>query len=283
MKPDSTFHNLEQFTVSTWYEKLVQQTYQALLNQETDIKNITVQHNVTPIGKSGASHQIDVYWEFKIADTLYRTCIECRNYTSSIKKSQVAAFNDILGDIGNANGIMVTRVGFQEGALTYANHYGIRLLLINPVLQQIQMNMHVVVPRIENVDFSFDPEHARSVLEAANAQSASVSLSGLAGDIYLHDKDGNQMRSLAEVLSQPISKTGRISVNLNDEYLKTEYGLIKLNSISFDRQEEIIEEQVIVGGGESIAQTAIEDVLENTSKYLFNDGSVGSTSRRDKP
>jgi Restriction endonuclease len=269
--------------VSTWYEKLVQQTYQALLNQESDIKNITVQHNVKLTGKSGASHQIDVYWEFKIADTLYRTCIECRNYTSSIKKSQVAAFNDILGDIGNANGIMVTRVGFQEGALTYANHYGIRLLLINPVLQQIQMNMHIVVPRIENVDFSFDPNHARSVLEAANVQSASASLSGLARDIYLHDKDGNQMRSLAEILSQPIGKIGRISVNFSDEYLKTEYGLIKLNSISFDRQEEIAEEQIIVGGGENIAQTAIEDVLENTSKYLFDDGFVGSKSRRDKP
>lgn len=269
--------------MSTWYEKLVQQTHQAILDQETNIKNLDVQHNVKLTGKSGASHQIDVYWEFRIADTLYRTCIECRDYTSSIKKSRVVEFKGILDDIGNANGIIVTRVGFQEGALTYANHHRIRLLLINPVLQKIQMNMHVVIPRIENVDFSFDPEHARSVLEAANTQSASIPLNGSPRDIYLHDKDGSQIRSLAEVLSQPIGKTGRISVNLNDEYLKTEYGLIKLSSISFDRQEDVTEEQMIVGGGENIAQTVIEDVLENTSKYLFNDGSVGSKPRRDQP
>lgn len=270
--------------MSKWYEKLVQETYQALLDQESHIKNIVVQHDVKLTGKSGASHQIDVYWEFKIADTIYRTCIECRNYTSNIKKSRVVEFKGILDDIGNANGIIVTRIGFQEGALTYAEHHGVRLLLINPILQRINMNVHMVVPQISNIEFSFDSSHAKSVLEAAGVDDTSIllELNALARDIYLYDANGNKTRSLATVLSQPIGKVGQIIIDLDNEYLGTLYGLIKLNSISFERQEEEIVENKITIGGEDVAKILIQDVLENTSKYLFNDGAVGSASRKNK-
>jgi hypothetical protein len=270
--------------MSKWYEKLVQETYQALLDQESHIKNLVVQHDVKLTGKSGASHQIDVYWEFRIADTIYRTCIECRNYTSNIKKSRVVEFKGILDDIGNANGIIVTRVGFQEGALIYAEHHGVRLLLINPVLQRINMNVHMVIPQISNIGFSFDSSHAKSVLEAAGADTANIllELNALPKDIYLYDANGNKTRNLAAVLSQPIGKVGQIVVDLDNEYLETWYGLIKLNSISFELQEEIVENKITIGGGEDVAKTLIQDVLENASKYLFNDGAVGSESRRGK-
>lgn len=270
--------------MSKWYEKLVQETYQALLDQESHIKNIVVQHDVKLTGKSGASHQIDVYWEFKLADTIYRTCIECRNYASSIKKNRVIEFKGILDDIGNANGIIVTRVGFQKGALNYADHHGMRLLLINPVLQKIEINMHMVVPQISNIGFSFDSVHAKSVLESAGVHSTSIllNLNELAKDIYLYDENGSQTRNLVEVLSQPIGKIGQIVVSLDNEYLETPHGLVKLNSISFDRQEDTVENKITIGGGEDVAKTLIKDVLENTSKYLFNDGVVGNESRRNK-
>jgi hypothetical protein len=266
--------------VSKWYEKLVQQTYQELLEQETDVTNIIVEHNVKLTGKSGASHQIDVYWEFRIAGNIYRTCIECRNYTSRIKKSRVVEFQGILEDIGSTNGIIATRVGFQEGALTYGSHHGIRLLLINPVLREIQLNMHTIVPRIENFRFNFNDDNVRSILEAAGLESTEISLACTASETYLCDKSGVKTRSFLEVVSTPLGKTGSILIELSDEYLITEYGLIKLDSVSFERFEESSMENIIIGGGSSIARTVIEDVLENLSQYVFDDGSVGDRSRR---
>ena len=265
--------------MSTEYEKLVQETYQAILDQETDIKNIVVQHNIKLEGKSGASHQIDVYWEFKIADNIYRTCIECRNYTSNIKKSRVVEFKGILDDIGNTNGIIVTTVGFQEGALTYANHHGIRLLLINRLIQKIEAKLDVCFPIIDNIQLEFDKKQALSVLEAAGVED--FSLQAQPQDIILYDENGNQTRKLGEALLESTNKTGQINVKLDGEYLKTPHGLLRLNSISFDYKQDIFKDKIIIGG-DFIAKTAIEDVLKNTSKYIFNDGSIGDKPQRDE-
>ena len=142
----------------------------------------------------------------------------------------------------------------------------------------------MVVPQISNIGFSFDSAHAKSVLEAAGVDTTSIllNLNALAKDIYLYDKDGNKTRNLAEVLSKPIGEIGQIVVNLDNEYLETSHGLIKLNLISFDRQEDIVENKIKIGDGEDVAKTLIQDVLENASNYLFNDGEVGSESRRNK-
>jgi hypothetical protein len=267
--------------VSTEYEKLVQETYQAILDQETHIKNIVVQHNVKMMGKSGTSHQIDVYWEFKIADNIYRTCIECRKYTSSIKKSRVVEFKGILEDIGNTNGIIVTTVGFQEGAVTYASHHAIRLLLINPLIQEIKIKLDGCFPKIENVNLEFDQKQAFSVLEAAGVEN--FSLKALPQDIILYDENGNQTRKLEEAMLQCIDKTeDQIIVKLDGEYLNTPHGLIRLNSISFDYEQYILKDEILIGG-DFIAKTAIKDVLENTSKYVFSDGSISDKPQRDEP
>jgi len=64
------------------YEELVQEIYQALLDGSSDkdkIESTLVQHNVVLQGKSGTSHQIDVYWEFEIAGIKYATIVEVKD------------------------------------------------------------------------------------------------------------------------------------------------------------------------------------------------------------
>lgn len=57
------------------YEKFTQEVYQTLVN--TDVVNTTnVKHNIQLVGKSGQAHQIDVYWEYKIAGIVQRVAIE---------------------------------------------------------------------------------------------------------------------------------------------------------------------------------------------------------------
>ena len=53
------------------YEKFAQEIYNEIL-KNLYVKNIEVMHNVKLIGKSGQKHQIDVYWEYKIAGVQYK-------------------------------------------------------------------------------------------------------------------------------------------------------------------------------------------------------------------
>ena len=55
------------------YEKFTQEIYQELSNARGITTN--VEHNVKLIGKSGQKHQIDVYWEYKIAGVQYKVAI----------------------------------------------------------------------------------------------------------------------------------------------------------------------------------------------------------------
>lgn len=68
------------------YEKLVAEIHQAMLSHD-GFENLRVEHNVVIIGRSGAKHQIDVFWEFKPAGMTYRTYVGSKNYQSIYRGS----------------------------------------------------------------------------------------------------------------------------------------------------------------------------------------------------
>lgn len=117
------------------YEELVQEIYQQFVNLGNEgerIRPINVQHNVSVTGMSGAQHQIDIYWEFELAGTVYKTIVEVKDWSSPVKKEQLLTFNSLLEDIpGTPKGIYVSRGGYQAGALTYAKAHGIQLVSIH--------------------------------------------------------------------------------------------------------------------------------------------------------
>lgn len=43
-------------------------------------------------GKSGAKHEIDVYWEFKVTGKTYKTAVECKHYNSTVEKVMFKSF-----------------------------------------------------------------------------------------------------------------------------------------------------------------------------------------------
>lgn len=141
---------------NTEYELLTKKIYQLLLNYQ-GFDNIEVKHNIKIKGKSGVEHQIDVFWEFKIADIPHRVAIECKNYNSSITLGRIRDFHSVLQDIGNVYGIIVTKTAFQSGVMEYAKHHEIGLkLLRNPIeddwdgrLKRIEIDINIVVPQIK--------------------------------------------------------------------------------------------------------------------------------------
>jgi hypothetical protein len=135
---------------ATEYELLTKSVYEAILKTE-GVTNIEVLHDQKVSGRFGGKHQIDVLWRFQQAGIEHTILVECKNFSSNLEIGHVRDFHGVLEDIGNARGIMVTRVGYQKGAAEYAKHYGIGLkILRRPTesdwkgrLRNININIHV--------------------------------------------------------------------------------------------------------------------------------------------
>ncbi|GGA31541.1 restriction endonuclease [Paenibacillus physcomitrellae] len=108
------------------FEELVQYVYQQLLFLEG--KEIQVLRDIEILGKSGAKHQIDAFYQFELVGVTHKVVIECKNHTRPITKGNVQEFYGKLLDLDNCTGIMVSSSGFQQGAETIASHYGIELI-----------------------------------------------------------------------------------------------------------------------------------------------------------
>jgi len=141
----------------TAYEVFVQALYQTLHDAD-GFDDIKVERNKTDIvGRSGCAHQIDVYWEFKIAGQLYRTAIECKAFDGTVPIGRVRDFYGVLADVPGLQGIFVSLFGFQSGAKQYAEHYGIALKEMRPPteedrearIENFHLRIFVVIPEID--------------------------------------------------------------------------------------------------------------------------------------
>jgi hypothetical protein len=91
-----------------------------------EARNIDVQHNVTLPGKF-LNHQVDVYWKFESGGIEYSTVVECKDWNRPLEQEKLLAFKSKLEDLNNPTGVIVTRSGYQSGALKYAHAHGIYL------------------------------------------------------------------------------------------------------------------------------------------------------------
>lgn len=111
------------------YELFVKDVYECL-NRADGLSDVQIQHDVKLMGAAGVEHQIDIFWTFKIGGVNYKVAVECKDYNSHVSKEKIEAFHSILHDIGNIHGIFSSKMGFQSGAILYAQKYGIQLMEI---------------------------------------------------------------------------------------------------------------------------------------------------------
>src|SRR5580700_6902033 len=108
------------------YELLVREIFQQLLNQDY-VPNIVVEHDVERQGRS-TSHQIDVYWEFKLGGIIHRVVVQAKDWAKSVDQGELLKFQAVLSDLpGQPRGIVVTAQGYQQGALQVAAAHGIKI------------------------------------------------------------------------------------------------------------------------------------------------------------
>lgn len=257
------------------YEELVWEIYQALVDQ-SDVKNVTVQHDVTLTGKSGATHQIDVYWEFEVAGLVHRTCIECKHYGRKVEKTKVAAFSRVISDL-EAKGIMVTTEGYQKGALLVAKADGIRLVQVNWIIRKITANITVKSATLVDLDPVFDPEAVRAMQEKHPGESLSAEvLVGREDKLFLLNADGTQAVSFHDLKTRILdrgTKAGPHIEPLSGLYLMTNKGPLLVKEVRCRVARWSHQHEALIASGEGIAKAMVKEIFEGgVEKFFHEDG-----------
>ncbi|MGE4668613.1 restriction endonuclease [Yersinia enterocolitica] len=104
-------------------ESYMQYVYSCLLNLQNE--GVVVSRRAILKGKS-TNHEIDVFYQFERAGVIHKVAIECKYLSRPVEKKDVMVFRGRLEDIGNIQGIMVSKLGYQKGAYEYAKHYDIK-------------------------------------------------------------------------------------------------------------------------------------------------------------
>lgn len=267
----------------TAYERLVQEIYQAIHDQEA-VATVDVEHNKTIQGKSGCSHQLDVYWEFNVAGVLHRVAIECKNWNSDVPIGRIRDFFGVLHDIGNIKGIFVTKIGYQSGAKQFAEFYGIDLKEARiPThtdwegrVKDIVLHFTSISTRVKNRDIDLDQDWIRRNTEFATGEQ--LRLAGQNNEIFLYDSHGEKLTSMYD-LEQKLPHSWERAEDMvhtyhfDDAYLYPSGTPIKINSVRYTYDVETYEQET-VSEGDEIVRAILRDVNSGELKALRQDGGV---------
>jgi hypothetical protein len=268
------------------YEKFTQEVYQSLIDAQ-GLGTIKVQHNIKIKGKSGQKHQIDVYWEYVIAGVKHCTAIECKNYNKEVSVGRVRDFYGVLSDIGNINGIIVSKEGFQKGALDYASHYGINVKEIREPrdvdwkgrIRSIEINPTMVLPHIKNRFISIDEEWVKKNIELPKDGDLSYSFGGLANEIWLVDNNGVRLKNFHQLDQElPINwkeeKDLKHNYKFDDAYIAVDkFGRLKIKEIQYLYDVTVTKMDSVTIKGDN-PKAIIKDSLTGEIKFISKDGNI---------
>jgi len=263
----------------TEYEKFVQAIYQAVLRAE-GVENISVQHDIELTGNSGCSHQIDVYWEFRLAGQTYKTAIECKAFNQDITIGRVRDFYGVLVDIPRLNGIFATLRGYQRGAKCYAKYYGISLQEVRVpnasdwegLIKDIHIKIHIITKRITNI--------AVRVSRALPGQEMKFEWGAMTDVPFIFDRSGDVKISYRDLEQRlPCGTTTAINqkyfVALPGHVLKIPGTDLEIEGvdITYDVNIDSVTTSLL---GQELTRAVIKDVESGTLKFIDKTGSVRS-------
>jgi hypothetical protein len=270
------------------YEKLVQDVYIALHNSE-GLNTVNVLHDIKIEGKSGCKHQIDVYWEFEAVGESYKVAIECKNYKDKVEVGRVRDFFGVLHDIGNIKGIIVTKVGYESGALKFAEYYNISLKEVRFTqvedwtgrLKSIGLSINGLKANVLKRNIVPD---CQWLLENGKIKPGNECISfSLPMDredkIFVYNRAGENLtdfyRMKCELPYGWVEEQGLThGYTFDDGYLDTiEFGRIKITHIEFTY--DVVSTSLSgVVEGEEIAKAIIKDVKTGKIKLIDRNGNV---------
>jgi Restriction endonuclease len=115
-----------------WLQRLVADWggFERLIAQLNETGMVTVEHNVTLTGRSGAPRQIDVLVRHKQGLYEHIVLVECKYWKDRVGRLHVDALASAIRDLAASRGVIFSVEGFESGAITQAQHDGIDLFKI---------------------------------------------------------------------------------------------------------------------------------------------------------
>ena len=113
----------------TEFELLTKEIFERELLNKFDQK-IHIDHQKI-FRKNGYNYKIDLSYSFTIAGIEYLNIIECKYWDTRIKRSMINSVQSVASDIKAHKAIIVTKRGFQKGAISFAKNFGIALVKIS--------------------------------------------------------------------------------------------------------------------------------------------------------
>ncbi|MBK7223502.1 MAG: restriction endonuclease [Saprospiraceae bacterium] len=109
------------------YEEITKYVYETLGNA-AGTKIVGHGRTCKVEGKSGVSHQIDILTSHSDGVHNYRTAIECKYWDKKINKEIVMKIAEIIEDSGINKGVVVSKMGFTEDAISFAEYKNVGLV-----------------------------------------------------------------------------------------------------------------------------------------------------------
>lgn len=265
------------------YELFTQSVYQQL-SQYHHLGITKVQHNIKLEGRSGCKHQIDVYWEYEKDGVSHIVVIECKNYNKRVSKEKVCAFQGVLADLGDVEGIMVTKKGYQKGAKMYAKEYCIELKELRTpqkgetLIGEIETLIHTEIRhRLFLIDEEWAKEHNFNIViykqnmemfSFNNNKGSYVPL--LTTDDVVRNSKGDYIASLdsleTEIPEQPTNE-GPYIFKFVDAYVTTTWGPVKIREVKYDF--EINDHKNIINiDAEGFVKAILKDAISGVIQHI---------------
>jgi len=128
------------------YEAITKYIYETL-GKEAGVKIDGHGKDCKVKGKSGVEHQIDVLTSHSDGIHIYKTAIECKYWKDTVNKDIIMKVAEIIEDAAINKGIIVSKQGFTDDAISYAKYKSIGLV----ELREIEEKDWEGRPRILNI------------------------------------------------------------------------------------------------------------------------------------
>jgi hypothetical protein len=261
------------------YELFAKNIYEILLKQE-GYENVIVQHNVKLRGISGCEHQIDVYWEFKIAGITHKVAVECKNYSSSVSIGKIRDFASVIEDLKDVKGIMVTKIGYQEGAEKFAKANKIDIkILREPIPSDWDgyiKTIHTTLTIIQNThfkyDFEFDKEWIKKEKGLKSGDSYCFKINALSNNVFIDNKDKNETKNLQDYIAKLPGGTVRETdkkwnIAFNEAYLVYENERLKIKSMTITYDVVVFDDELVFDAQEAV-KAIIKDIENDRTTFI---------------
>ncbi len=276
------------------YEELTKDLV-ACLSQDDGTTTVRLERDVRNVPGKATGHQVDVLWQFTsdLPPEVQTVLFECRLHSKRIEKNALLAFKGVVDDIAgytgsdrlqNPHGVMVTYTGYQRGARSVADTYGVEILeLRDPTdadfagrVSRFHITMVARQPVIEN--FGIEPADPAEI-------DPDRTLVGALEHFELEHADGTRetlldvlTRGVLAGLDEPPRPKQRVVRRFETpmRLLLAGEEAASIVAVAADVSEAVIEDDFTLDGRKRVARV-LRDALTDARVWFADDGKVWST------